>query len=159
MAKYTMQLNELIEKGVELFKFDYDFYDNDKKDKLQEDFIQHFYFHEIGSETIEKFCFRLKRKWLEVIEKYSNLFEANERIKNDIDILANYKTESKVVFHDTPKGEITFDSEHATNFTTTNTSGYMSTTASELLKNYNQNYINIQEEFFNEFSSLFMQIY
>ena len=87
------------------------------------------------------------------------MFEANERIKNEIDILSNYNTESKVVFNDTPKGEIEFDNKHATNYTVSQTKGYTGTTGIQLLKDFNENNVNVYEEFFKEFSSLFMQIF
>lgn len=159
MSKYTLELWEVVDFGYNLFNFEYDFYDNDKKEKIQTNWFEHFKFYEIGSETIERFLDRMKTKWLEVVEKYSTMFEANERIKNQIDILSNYNTESQVVFNDTPKGEVVFDEKHMTNYTVSKTKGFMGTTGIQLLKDYNQNFIDIQEEFFKEFSNLFMQVY
>lgn len=159
MSKYTIELWEVIEAGYNIFNFDYNFYDEAKKQELQDKWFEHFKFHEIGSETVERFMDRLKSKWLLNIEKYSSMFEANERIKNEIDILSNYNTESKVVFNDTPKGEIDFDNKHATNYTVSQTKGYTGTTGIQLLKDFNENNVNVYEEFFKEFSSLFMQIF
>lgn len=159
MAKYTMELWELQELGIDLFNFDYDFYDDTKKEQLQTNWYNHFKFHEIGSETTERFLDRMKTKWLETIEKYSAMFEANERVKNELDILTNFNTESKTEFNETPSGEVDFDANHLTNYTKSTTKGYSGTTGIQLLKDYNQNFIGIQEEFFKEFVSLFMQIY
>ena len=159
MSKYTLEIWELLELGYNLFDFEYEFYDNAKKEVLQTNFVEHYKFHEMGSETPTRFISRLKTKWLEVIEKYSIMFETNERLKTEIDVLSNFKTESKSIFNDTPKGEITFDDKHATNFTVSKSSGFMGTTGIQLLKDYNQNFIDIQEEFFKEFSNLFMQVY
>lgn len=159
MARYTMELWEVIETGVNLFDFEYNFWDDTKKTELEQAFFEHFKFHEIGSETIPRFKDRLKAKWLESIDKYSKMFEANNRIDKDIDILSNMNTETKVIFNDTPKGEVEFDDKHATNYTKSFTKGYAGTTGIELLRNYNDNFIDVQEVFFNEFNSLFMQVY
>ena len=159
MSKYTLELWEVLDFGYNIFNFDYPFYDDDKKEQLQTNWVQHFKFHEIGSETVERFMDRMQTKWLEVIDKYSSMFEANNRIKTDLDILSNQNTETRVVFNDTPKGEVEFDETHATNFTVSKSKGYIGTTGIQLLKDFNTNFINIQEEFFKEFSSLFMQIY
>lgn len=159
MAKYTQELWEIIEDGVNLFDFDYNFWDVTKKSELQNNFIEHFKFHEIGSETVQRFKDRFKCRWLEVIDKYSKMFETNARLNNDVDVLSNVNTETTIVFNDSPKGEETFDKNHATNFTKTKSKGYAGTTGIELLKNYNENFIDVQEKFFNEFNSLFMQIF
>lgn len=159
MAKYTQELWEIIEDGVNLFDFNYNLWDITKKSELQNNFIEHFKFHEIGSETIQRFKDRLKCRWLETIDKYSILFEANERLNNEVDVLSNVNTETTIIFNDSPKGVETFDKNHATNYTKTKSKGYAGTTGIELLKNYNENFIDVQEKFFNEFNSLFMQIF
>lgn len=159
MAKYTMELWEVIEDGVNLFDFDYSFWDVTKKQELEKNFVEHFKFHEIGSETIPRFKDRFKARWLETIDKYSKMFEANSRIDRDVDILSNVNTETKIVFNDSPKGVEEFDNSHATNFTKSYSKGYAGTTGIELLRNYNENFIDVQEKFFDEFNSLFMQIY
>lgn len=159
MARYTMELWEVIESGIDLFDFNYNFWNDTKKKELQDSFIEHFKFHEIGSETIQRFKDRLKCRWLESIDKYSTLFEANERLNNEVDVLSNVNTETTIIFNDSPKGEETFDKKHATNYTTTKSNGYAGTTGIELLRNYNENFIDIQEKFFEEFNSLFMQVF
>lgn len=159
MSRYTLELYQMVDFGYDLFGFDYDFYDNAKKADLQDKFYEHFKFNEIGSETPERFLDRFKSRWLEVIPKYSKMFETNERLFGEIDILTNYSTESQTSFNDTPKGEIEFDNIHATAITKTKTKGYTGTTGVQLLKDFNQNFINILDEFFKEFQNLFMQIY
>ena len=83
MARYTMELWEVIETGVNLFDFEYNFWDTTKKTELEQAFFEHFKFHEIGSETIPRFKDRFKAKWLESIDKYSKMFEANNRIDKE----------------------------------------------------------------------------
>lgn len=161
MPRYTQELWEAIESGLNLFAppFDYNFWNISKKEQLQQNWVKHFKFHEIGSETLDRFTDRVQCRWLEVIEKYSIMLEANERLNNEIDVLSNINMENSVVFNDAPKGEVIFDDKHATNFTKSKTKGYTGTTGIELLKNYNENFIDIQEKFFNEFNNLFMQVY
>lgn len=159
MSKYTLELWEVLEYGYNLFNFEYDFYDETKKATLQENFTNHFLFHEIGSETVDRFITRLGVRWKEVIGKYSTMFQANEEMIANNEVLTNFKSESEIQFHDTPNGEVSVDNGNLTNVTKTNSKGYAGTTGVQLLKDYNQNFVDIQEEFFKEFSSLFMQVF
>lgn len=75
MAKYTTELGKLIESGFNIFDFNYNFYDDSKKEQFQQDFINHFYFYEIGQETPFRFKHYLKVKFTEVLPKYNKIFE------------------------------------------------------------------------------------
>ena len=71
MANYTMEIRQMIDNPlIGLFTFDYDFYGNDEeKQHFEKLFIQHYYFHEIGFETPERFKHQLKAK-LDLIAPY-----------------------------------------------------------------------------------------
>ena len=44
MSKYTIELRLLLDSNVNLFDFDYNFVDDEHKQKLEEMFVNHFYF-------------------------------------------------------------------------------------------------------------------
>ena len=72
MANFTMEIRELVENPLinGVFTFDYDFYGSEEeKQQFEKLFIQHYYFHEIGFETPERFKHQLKAK-LDLIAPY-----------------------------------------------------------------------------------------
>ena len=87
MAKYTIELKDVIASGVNIFDFNYEFYDNEKRPKFEQDFIRHFYFREIGSETIDRFKLHLQDVFATVFPYYNTLFDAT---RIEYDKLNNY---------------------------------------------------------------------
>ena len=87
MAKYSVELNDIIESGFKLFNFDYNFYDVDKKPELETRFIEHFRFRQIGTETVGRFQHYLKVKFNEELPYYNMLFETS---LYDYDLKNNY---------------------------------------------------------------------
>lgn len=77
MAKYTIELGELKESGVKIFNFDYEFYDETKKPDFEEMFVNHFYFREIGQETVLRFQHYLKCMCKERLPYYNALLKLN----------------------------------------------------------------------------------
>lgn len=102
MATYTIELRTLIENGVEIFDFNYPFYDESKRHDFEQDFIRHFYFREIGQETIDKFKYYLEDKFKTVFPYYNKLLEASEVEYN---LLDHYRLE------ETMERDIVNDSE------------------------------------------------
>lgn len=89
MAKYTLELRTITEsKNVKVFDFEYDFYDNDLKSKFEKKFIDHYYFDEIGFETIARFKHRLRTKLNDIMPDYKQLYET-ELAAKDINFLLN----------------------------------------------------------------------
>jgi hypothetical protein len=89
MAKYTAELRELVKSGVNIFNFNYDFYDTSKKADFEQKFIDHFYFREIGQETAPRFIHYLKCKCHEVLPYYNELLRTTllqYEILNNYDI-------------------------------------------------------------------------
>lgn len=98
MADYTIELRryvesftlnsslprkEKIEEGrLQLFNFDYPFFDETYRKEFETHFIRHFYFREIGFETIGLFKMRLE-DWLTLNMPYYNLLFQSERLAFD----------------------------------------------------------------------------
>ena len=89
MSSYTLELRHLHET-YKVFNFDYDFYiDNeDIKRKFEEKFIDEYFFHEIGTETVFKFQHRLKTRLNKIMPYYKQLYQTELRTK-DIDFMLN----------------------------------------------------------------------
>lgn len=75
MAKYTLEINQIIKGNGEIFPYFYSFYDETLRKEFEEKFISHYYFHEIGFETIERFRFRLATKLNEIAPYYNELYK------------------------------------------------------------------------------------
>ena len=76
MAQVTIELRHLLEmENFNLFDFDYEISDLAWKAKLEEDFINTFYFLEIGTETPDKFKHYLKRKFHDIMPYYNKLYQ------------------------------------------------------------------------------------
>lgn len=72
MAKYTMELRDVV-KHHNIFDFKYPFYDTSKQPDFERKFISHFFFHEIGCETIDRFKHYLRDKMETVFPYYNEL--------------------------------------------------------------------------------------
>lgn len=89
MSKYTLELRKIHEsQNMQVFDFDYNFYDPRAKDAFEEKFINHYYDYEIGFETITKFKQKLRSKLNENYPMYKQLYETELRCK-DIDFMLN----------------------------------------------------------------------
>lgn len=75
MAKYTVELNEVVKSGYNIFDFSYDFYDESKRKAFETKFINHFFFREIGCETVARFKKNLENTFIEKFPYYNMLFQ------------------------------------------------------------------------------------
>jgi hypothetical protein len=74
MSKYTVELGDIAKSGLKIFNFPYEFYDEEKRTDFEKKFIEHFYFREIGQETVGRFQHYLKCKCNETLPYYNMLF-------------------------------------------------------------------------------------
>jgi hypothetical protein len=118
MAKYTVELGEVAKSGLKIFNFEYEFYDESKKNDFEKKFINHFYFREIGVETVGRFQHYLKCKCDESLPYYNMLFKTAQI---EYDLLNNYnltetfnKTNTKTATGNATQSGSTSDSSHLT---------------------------------------------
>lgn len=88
MSEYTLELNEVIEvlasDNKTIFDIDYNLPDFMNKEELQNQFISHYYFREIGVETIARFLQRFHTAWLEKLKEYDIKFKlVNDKLTTD----------------------------------------------------------------------------
>ena len=166
MSKYTAELRTIIDNNFDIFDFEYTRSSESQaivSDKdLQQGFIDHYYFREVGFETLERFKHKLKTQWLESIENFDKLLVAyNESINTKANMSSN--TQNTSVFNDTPKNALDFgaESSHASNIThnTQTNVGLAGLTEIEALELYHDKLKDIVTEFYNSFDNLFMQIF
>lgn len=90
MSKYTLELYELLDEGVNVFDFEYDFYTDDIEIRKawEKKFIDKYLFYEIGFCTVFKFKHYLKEKLNRIAPYYKQLYETEIKSR-DIEFLLN----------------------------------------------------------------------
>ncbi len=73
--KYTEVLCNIVNSGIDIFDFVYPIYNIAHKTELEDKIINHYYFYEIGSETVGRFKHNLKSVMNEIMPKYNQLYE------------------------------------------------------------------------------------
>ena len=164
MSKYTAQLRTIVGNDINIFDFEYTRTPESiaiiSDEQLQNDFIDRFYFREIGFETVERFKHYLKVKWKEELGEFDALLVAyNEKI--NVKSNMNAQVENTTIFNDTPKSKLDINIDYASSISQNNQkqSGYNGLTEIELLELYHDKIKDIQAEFYDKFDSLFMQIF
>ena len=89
MSKYTIELRYLHEDPTfEIFDFHYDFYDEELKQNFEKKFINHYYFDEIGCETVARWKHQLASRLNMIYPYYYQLYQTELKSKN-IEFLLN----------------------------------------------------------------------
>ena len=115
MEMQTMTLGELIENNVNIFDFDYPFYNEERRKQFERHFIEYFYFDEIGQETVARFKHRLKLKLNLIMPYWNKIFLADEleqRILDNYDVTETYEKEVIDNTTQTSNGSVTSTNEN-----------------------------------------------
>lgn len=75
MGKYTLTIQEILSNNVNLFDFDYSFYNESHKKDFEKKFVDRFLFDEIGAETVARFKHNLRTMLNEIMPYYTHLYE------------------------------------------------------------------------------------
>ena len=130
LSQYTLTMKQLIENNVQVFNFDYPIFSEDYRHSFEEKIIRHFYFREIGFETVGRFLFELQTKLNEIMPYYNKLYESTllefnplinyeviESQSREVDVngITSETGKNHNLFSDTPQGRVNFeDSTHVT---------------------------------------------
>ena len=76
MAQFSVELRRVIDSGVDIFNFDYPLYDQAYKETLEQKIIKHYYYSELGFETVGRFIDRLDAKMNEIMPKYNIMYKS-----------------------------------------------------------------------------------
>nr|DAR18431.1 MAG TPA: Lower collar protein [Caudoviricetes sp.] len=82
MSNYTVELRKIDEKLIDDALSHYTIFSEDYRSTLNSKIKTHFWFNEIGHETIDIFLFQLKVKMNEIMPYYNQMYEA-ELVKRD----------------------------------------------------------------------------
>lgn len=77
MAKYTAELNQVVDWGFQIFDESWTTFDPAHKSELCRKIINHYYFNEIGAETPERFIFYINTHLREIMPYYNMLYETS----------------------------------------------------------------------------------
>lgn len=78
-SKLTLELREVIAGGVNLWDFDYpSYYKGDEKTAFEQKVIDHYYFRQIGQETVGRFKHMFRAKIREIMPYYVDLYKSVE---------------------------------------------------------------------------------
>lgn len=187
MAQVTMELRHVLEMNeFTLFDFDYEISDLAWKKKLEEDFINTYFFNEIGKETIDRWKHYVKRKFTVIMPYYNKLYLSSLR---EIDPMITHRRKETYEGHNENSGssastdrsksfEYPQNANPATDIasgmddsTSTSTTGADSAMDYEkiiegldgdqnaLLKSYRDNILRINEMILRECKDLFILVY
>lgn len=188
MARYTQELREVMTHET-LFDFEYELFDPLYKPVLEKHIYDHFFFREIGQETVDRFKHVFKSKFLIVIPIYNKYYTADrleQRILDNYDVTETFnKTVSsdttsegigKNIFADTPQGNLSITDGFASNInetTDSNTIGNDGTetwerkmtgnigiqTDADAVVKYWETLINVDLMLINELEECFMGVF
>lgn len=83
MANYTLTLRQIVENNINIFQ-DYPIWDEKDRDELETKIIRHYYFREIGVETVGRFIFNLNTRLNEIMPYYVELYKTTQFEYNPI---------------------------------------------------------------------------
>lgn len=92
MARYTVELIDLVEKGYDVGLSSYPLFDENYRPTLNRKITEHYAFREIGLETPALFSRFMARKMNEIMKYYNKLYES-ELIKIDALTRLDYSEE------------------------------------------------------------------
>lgn len=162
MSTFTVELREIEPEFNDAMK-DYPIFQDEYKPLLTQKIFNHFYYREIGHETIEMFMFQLRKKMHEIMPLYNKLYESEllrfEPIAN-YDLTSDYNSESeskgetsneskgttesgsdnksRVVVSETPQVRLSGDADYATAATDTYSHTDTDSTAKEVSQGASQ---------------------
>lgn len=91
-SKVTVELRELVESGVNIWDFDYpSYYEGEKKLAFEQKVIDHYYFRQIGQETVGRFLHMFRAKVREIMPLYIQRYKSVELFESIDDPLRSYE--------------------------------------------------------------------
>lgn len=97
-TRVTLELREVVDNGVDLWKFDYpSYYKGEEKKAFEQKVIDHFYLRQIGSETVGRFLHQFRSRVREIMPRYIELYKTVEIMHGledpfgNVDIVETYE--------------------------------------------------------------------
>ena len=101
-TKLTVELRELVENGVNIWDFDYpSYYEGNDKTDFEQKVIDHYYFRQIGQETVGRFLHMFRTRIREIMPRYIDMYHTVELMRSiddpfgNVDIVETYEETSE----------------------------------------------------------------
>lgn len=171
--RMTVELRQIVNSNIVLFDFEYNFYRKASKEQFQQKFINHYYRHEIGFETVGAFKHELKTRLNEIYPYYAELwktmnYEYNPIHNVDYQDITDGNSCSTNQVGNTPMGLVSTIDNYMDNVGKTVNSGSTTThkignmgvqTTQSMIKQERELIINIDKQIIEDCSDLFMLVY
>ena len=128
MAKYTITIKTLIDNDFDFDMTHYPIFDENYRNTLNNNILNHYYENEIGFETASLFKFYLNQTLNEIMPYYNELYKAQKKMIDENLLLNNVNLTEELSGRNT---------RNDTNNTTSNTSSYSTSTNSGTSNNKN----------------------
>lgn len=100
-TKLTLELRDIVENGTDIWDFDYpSYYEGEKKKEFEQKVIDHFYFRQIGQETVGRWLHYFRTRIREIMPYYIQLYKTVEIMNNiedpfgNVDIVETFEEET-----------------------------------------------------------------
>lgn len=100
-SKLTLELREVIAGGVDLWDFEYpSYYKGDEKKAFEKKVIDHYFFRQIGQETVGRFLHMFRSKVREIMPYYLDMYKTVELMHeldnpfDNVDMVETFNEES-----------------------------------------------------------------
>lgn len=180
-TRLTVELREIIESGVDIWDFEYDcLYTGKDKLTLEQKIIDHYYFRQIGQETVGRWLHMFRTRMREIMPYYKQLLGTVKIMEelpspfDNVDVVETMEQTTTTTginkFSDTPQGDIENLDNYLTNASkedgsTTTTNTYtkkgnqgVNTYAHDMLE-FRETLLSIDTMIINELGDLFIQVY
>lgn len=105
---YTVELGELVESGVDIWAFDYpSFYEGEAKKAFEKKVIDHYYFRQIGQETVGRFLHMFRSRMNDIMPFYIKRYESVKLMDEVGDPFEAYNLTETFAETRTGKGKLT----------------------------------------------------
>lgn len=104
-TRLTIELRDLVDNGdnsVDIWDFDYpSYYKGQEKTAFERKVIDHYYFRQIGSETVGRFLHQFRTKVKEIMPYYIQLYQSQELMQSiedpfgNVDIVETFEQETE----------------------------------------------------------------
>ena len=75
--KLTLELRDIVENGTDIWNFDYpSYYTGEEKKEFEKKVIDHYYFRQIGQETVGRFLHYFRSRIREIMPYYIRMYES-----------------------------------------------------------------------------------
>lgn len=121
----TVELDDIIKSGVDIWAFDYpSYYKGDDKKAFEQKVLDHYRFRQIGQETVGRWLHYFRTRVREIMPFYLQLYESQELMQSLEDPFGN--VDITETFEETRTGESETES-HVTNSTDRNEETFTTT--------------------------------